>query len=39
MVSFTPAEFAELQEAAGEEPVASYVRRVVLRVLTRRRRK
>ena len=36
--SFTDAERAELAQAAGDEPLGTYVRRVVLRHLARRKR-
>ena len=39
MSTFTDAEHRELEEAAGDEPIGTFVRRVVLRHLARRRRK
>jgi len=36
--AFTPAELRKLREAAGEKPVGSYLRKLVLRHLARRRR-
>ena len=38
MVTFTPAEHAELRKAAAAEPIGTYLRRLVLRVLARRRK-
>ena len=39
MVTLTKAEHAEALEAAGEEALGTYMRRVLLRHLARRRRK
>ena len=39
MVSLTDAELAELHEAAGDTPVAVYVRETLMRHLKRRRRR
>ncbi len=36
--SFTDSEYAKLRDAAGEEPPGTYIRRLVLRHLARRRR-
>ena len=36
-VGFTPAEHRVLQDAAGDESLASYIRQVVLRHLSRKR--
>jgi len=36
--AFTPAELRELREAAGGRPVGSYLRELVLRHLSRRRK-
>ena len=38
MLSFTDEEYAKLERAAGEVPVATYARSIVLRSLARRRR-
>jgi len=38
MLYLTEAEYAALQEAAGEEPLATVVRRLVVRSLARRRK-
>jgi hypothetical protein len=39
MVSLTDAEYAAILAAAGDEPIGSFIRRVVLRSLARRRAK
>ena len=38
MLNLTDAEYAQLLEAAGEEPASSFARRVLLRYLARRRK-
>lgn len=38
MINLTDAEFAQLQDAAGDEPVTGLARKVLLRYLARRRK-
>ena len=38
MVTFTPGEWRKVKSAAGDEPVGSLIRRIVLRYLARRRK-
>ena len=39
MSTFTPAEYRELKVAAGDEPVGTFIRKLVLRYLARRRKR
>lgn len=39
MVTFTDEELAALEEAAGDEALGTFLRRIVLRYLARRRRR
>jgi hypothetical protein len=38
MLSFTDGEYEELERVAAEEPLGSYIRRLALRHLARRRK-
>ena len=37
MVTFTPGEWRDLKKAAGDDPVGTFMRRIVLRHLARRK--
>ena len=37
MVTFTPGEWRDLKKAAGDDPLGTFMRRVVLRHLARRK--
>ena len=39
MVTFTPAEWRDLKAAAGDKPIGTLIREIVLRYLARRRKK
>ena len=38
MVTFTPGEYREVKKAAEDEPVGTFIRRIVLKYLARRRK-
>ena len=38
MVAFTPGEYREVKKTAADEPVGTFIRRIVLRYLARRRK-